>query len=481
MLSRPEDQQSLKNQVITRESTSETTTLKAAISRHIEKERVSFHIPGHKGRIRFDLSERFLSYDLTELPGLDDLSNPSGVLADLERRTAKIWGVHSSILSVSGATGALIATMIMLARRGSHVLVPRNCHRSIVNALVLTGLEPIWYEPVWEEAWGVWGPVTGNIIASALKASRQENLAGVVVVSPSYVGAISELKKIASVCHENGLPLLVDEADGAHCLLPETAELSALNCGADLVVHSLHKTIGALTQTGVAHISKGGAASFSFTPEELRTTLNLVQSSSPSYIFLSSIDERISALESGECAAELRELERLGQILRRHVKQLKHISVYEPIFGALNSGVMLGCPNIDALDELLMQQGIYSEIIVRPGLLLLLGIGSNENDVNFLLQALKEFDKSLTPNPGNAAGSPPSNRPEPIEQVLSPRQAFYMPSRVVSVAEAIGEIAVECVAPCPPGWPVTIPGQKIKASQLRGLNLPSVRVVVQPS
>jgi arginine/lysine/ornithine decarboxylase len=371
--------------------------------------------------------------------------------------------------------------MIMLARRGSHVLVPRNCHRSIVNALVLTGLEPIWYEPVWEEAWGVWGPVTGNIIASALKASRQENLAGVVVVSPSYVGAISELKKIASVCHENGLPLLVDEADGAHCLLPETAELSALNCGADLVVHSLHKTIGALTQTGVAHISKGGAASFSFTPEELRTTLNLVQSSSPSYIFLSSIDERISALESGECAAELRELERLGQILRRHVKQLKHISVYEPIFGALNSGVMLGCPNIDALDELLMQQGIYSEIIVRPGLLLLLGIGSNENDVNFLLQALKEFDKSLTPNPGNAAGSPPSNRPEPIEQVLSPRQAFYMPSRVVSVAEAIGEIAVECVAPCPPGWPVTIPGQKIKASQLRGLNLPSVRVVVQPS
>ena len=477
MLSRPKDHRSENNQVITNEFTSEQTTLNAAINSHIKKERVSLHTPGHKGRLKLEAAGGSLSCDLTELPGLDDLSHPTGVLSDLEKRAARVWGAHSSVLSVNGASAGIIAALIMLARRGSQILVPRNCHRSVVNAMILTGLEPLWFEPIWEESWGIWGPVTSEIFSRALKKHYSERLAGAVIVSPTYAGAVSELKQIALACHEYGVPLLVDEAHGAHCLLPETRERSALNWGADLVAHSLHKTVGALTQTGVVHISHEGADRFAFRQEDLRSCLNLIQSTSPSYLLLSSIDERISSVESGSCLAELEDLERLAQTLRDHIKELKGITLYEPAIASLNSDVLLGCARVQALYDFLRQRGVYAETILGSGLLLLLGVGSNEEDLTFLVQALREFDKSLSDNGGTAEGG---KRPEPIEQTLPPRQAFLMNSKVVPKTEAIGQIAAECLAPCPPGWPVLVPGQRIAAGHLGSLDVQSVKVVVQP-
>lgn len=474
MLSRPKNPRSENSQVITSEFTSEKKTLKAAISSHIERERVSFHTPGHKGRLQLESAGGSLACDLTELPGLDDLSNPTGVLKNLEKRAAAVWGAHASVLSVNGASAGLIATMVMLARRGSHILVPRNCHRSIVNALILTGLVPIWFEPVWEEAWGIWGPVTAEIVSKALGKHFSDRLAGVMIVSPTYAGAVSELKQIARVCHEYAVPFVVDEAHGAHCLLPETKERSALNYGADLVVHSLHKTIGALTQTGVVHISHEGAERFGFCAEDLRGCLNLIQSTSPSYILLSSIDERISSVESGSCLAELEELERLARTLRDHIKDIKGITLYEPAIASLNSDVLLGCERVQALYDFLRQRGVYAETILGSGLLLLLGVGSNEEDLTFLVQALREFDKSLNQKSGAAEGC---KRPEPIEQTITPRHAFLMSSKPVPKAEAIGQIAAECLAPCPPGWPVLVPGQRITAGHISSLEVQSVRVV----
>jgi lysine decarboxylase len=477
VLSRRRRHCSQKNQHITDEFTSEKSTLNAAIGRHIEKERVSFHTPGHKGRLRFEGLGDYVSLDLTELPGLDDLSNPKGVLQDLEERAAAVWGARSSILSVNGASGGLIAALITLARRGSHILVPRNCHRSIVNGLVLTGLEPLWFDPVWEEDWGIWGGVTGEIISSALRSCSSDKLAGVVIVSPTYSGAVSELRQIAQICHQFNVPLVVDEAHGAHCLLPETKERSALTWGADLVVHSLHKTIGALTQTGVIHISNEGADRFALNKEDLRASLNLLQSTSPSYVLLSSIDERISAMESGHCFAELEKLERLGQRLRQSIQQLKRIKIYEPAMAALNSDVLLGCEDVEGLYDFLKERGVYAEAILGSGLLLLLGTGSSEEDLNFLVQALNEFDQSQR-HP--AARAELNKRPEPIEQALSPRQAFNKGSKNLPAEEAIGAVAAECLAPCPPGWPILVPGQRIKASDLRGHNMPTVKVIVQP-
>lgn len=483
VLSRSEDDQSQKNQPVTNDSNDEQTTLRAAISRHVEKECVSFHTPGHKGRarlVRFEgAANRYLSCDLTELPGLDDLTQPLGVLGKLEERAAKVWGAHSSILSVNGASAGLIAALIMLARRGSQVLVPRNCHRSVLSALILTGLEPVWFDPVWEESWGIWGPVTANIVAAALEGQPKDNLAGILIVSPTYAGAVSEIRQIAAICEQQNLPLLVDEAHGAHCLLPDTIRHSALNAGADLVVHSLHKTVGALTQTGAVHISSQGASRFSFNANELRLGLNLVQSSSPSYIFLSSIDEVISTFESGHGLAELALIERLGVTLRSQVNQLAGIKIYEPEFGFSNSTALLTCLNPPALYEFLIERGIYPEALLGSGLLLLLGTGSNETDVKILVKALNEFEQSSMHN--SQAPRQSIERPKPIDQVLKPRESFFMPSRSVPWQDAVGEISAQCLAPCPPGWPVIVPGQRIEADHMRWQNPRSIRVVVRPS
>lgn len=459
------------------------TTLTAAINRHLDSELVSLHTPGHKGRPSKpgynSAIDALHHWDLTELPGLDDLSAPTGVLLDLEARAEAIWGAQSSLLSVNGASACLIAAIMTLSRRGSQILVARNCHRSVINALILSGLEPIWFEPIWEESWGLWGPATAKNLSVILKDKGNDNMAGVVVVSPTYAGAITDIKDIAAICHRHNLPLLVDEAHGAHLIANNTKANCALNSGADLVVHSLHKTLPCLTQTGILHLSKNGASQFGLNKEDLRASLNLVQSTSPSYIFLSSIDELISSLEDESGLQKLEEIERLGESLRKSIGTLKTIHLYQPDCGALNTHILIKCPNSEKLAEFLRKRGIFSECLLGSGLLLLLGVGSSERDGDLLVKALEEFEQSANGASGSKNNTQPIDRPGQIEQVLPPRRAFFMPSQSVPALEAVGQIASTCLAPCPPGWPVILPGQRIDESSLHQHKFQSIKVVIQ--
>ncbi len=143
------------------------------VAEHLAQERVSFHTPGHKGH-SWQADGAFVTdwrsqEDLTELPGLDELSNPEGVLSDLEQRAARAWGAQSTIISVNGASAGIIAAMLMLSKYGTHILLPRNCHRSVINGLTLSGLEPIWFEPVWHDDWGLWGSVDTDKLAKIIE------------------------------------------------------------------------------------------------------------------------------------------------------------------------------------------------------------------------------------------------------------------------------------------------------------------------
>ncbi len=452
-------------------------TLRAAIDHHIERERISFHTPGHKGKQIFANSEtasNYLSFDLTELPGLDDLSYPTSVLKDLEKRAALLWGAASSLLSVNGASACLIAALLTLGQRGSQIILPRNCHRSVINALVLSGLEPIWFDPIWEESWGIWGAATTKAIATLLEGRELSNLAGVLLVSPTYAGAISDVKEIASLCHRHNLPLLVDEAHGAH--LFATTEMSALHCGADLVAHSLHKTLPGLTQTGVLHLSTHGQSKFAITERQLRNALNLVQSTSPSYLFLASIDKLLSDIETGSGLSQINELQKLGKSFRQRLEKFKSIEFYAPVNGSVDSHILLKCPEPKRLADFLKKQGIFPEHLLDLGLLLLLGIGTSSEDIDYLVKALEEFEESA--KGASSTFSSPCLKPQPLEQVFTPRQAFYMPSHSLATKEAVGQIAAECLAPCPPGWPITVPGQRISSDLLRWHNFQSINVVV---
>lgn len=568
-------------------------SLNEAIKEHVAKARSSFHPPGHKGRALpyNDLGKAvdFLARDLCEsIPSLDDLYRPRGVLQELENRAARVWGAAHSLISVNGASGGIIASLIMLAKRGSTILVPRNCHTSVISGLILGGLTPVWFEPTWESDWGFWGPTTAKEIKQVLQTVDLHQLAGVLVVSPTYAGAISNIRSIAELVHGYGIPLIVDEAHGAHLLTPETQSSAAIQNGADLVVQSLHKTLSGLTQTGIVHISANGKEQFHFSKSELKRALNLVQSTSPSYLFLSSIDQLVSSLESGECIRELCRLSELTERLKEKLSKFQSVEFYQPQANVSFTHILFRCSGHlpDKVCEFLRERGIYAEVCIGKGVLLMLGLGSRISDIEslvfalqelvdpkasgsrkrpWMLQSLAQFERessyrkgapreasplaysfvsesrqdsnqrlhsfSDAENQGEAfpaaAGraasvqrtealpqnhrgglAPPLRpqddrlpqgyskgapeltdylsdteivRPARLEQELPPREASLLASHMVPKEEAVGLIAAECIAPCPPGWLITVPGVRITSEILKYSNIDFISVISQPT
>jgi arginine/lysine/ornithine decarboxylase len=417
--------------------------------------------------------------DLTELPGLDDLSNPEGVLADLERRAAHIWGARETAISVNGASAGLAAAMLALAARGSTVLVPRNAHRSVIHGLVLSGLFPVWYEPVWDDDWGFWSSVSATSAERLLERFGSE-LAGMVVVAPTYAGALSDLPAVAEHCRQAGVPLIVDEAHGAH-FVPGTAMPASAVEVADVVVHSLHKTLPALTQTGLLHVGKQST----FDAQRLRSALRLLQSSSPSYLLMASIEQALSQVEAGASSDSLLKLRDNAMSVRAAVAGMPELMLYEAAAGVDPAHILIGCQNRqpEELYEFLCERGIFPETVLGQGVLFLLGLGTSAADVRILTYALADFVKqpASEPRAGSAfAGpKPPAKRPPEFVQILSPRQAFLLPSEVIPVVNSVGRIACETVAPCPPGTPLIVAGQRVPEEILDYANLQNLRVVVE--
>lgn len=456
--------------------------LSDAIARHVGCENASFHTPGHKGRTPTRSASLLDEYpwqtDLTELPGLDDLSCPQGVLGDLEARAARIWGAAETILSVNGASAALSASILALSSRGSTVLVPRNAHRSIIHGLVLSGLFPLWYEPIWDDEWGLWSSVSAVSVERLLERCGTE-LAGLVVVSPTYAGALSDLPAIAKVCRNAGVALIADEAHGAH-FVPGTAMPPSAVGYADVVVHSLHKTLPALTQTGLLHVSEHSAIS----SDELREALRLLQSSSPSYLLMASVEQALRQIEPPFKADSLAELSRLSIEIKDFVCQHLDFTLYQPATGTDPAHILLGCAGHqpDQLYNFLCERGIFPEAILGQGVLLMLGLGSRTCDIQILTQSLADFVLQISQEPAGQSAfagpqAPARRTPEPV-QILSPRQAFLMPSEVVPVNNSVGRISAATIAPCPPGTPLIVAGQRVPEEILECANLQTLRVVV---
>jgi arginine/lysine/ornithine decarboxylase len=445
------------------EKLSESATLADAIEQHCVKEKASFHTPGHKGGTHFRCGQNLWAMDVTELPGLDELAYASGVLARVQERAAQLFGAGASFISTNGASAALMAAIAACASRGTHILVPRNVHRSAVNALVLTGLEPVWYEPVFDARWNIWGEVDAKVIAEHIQNAPSKP-AAVVVTSPTYAGAISDIAAIAQVCHSRDIALIVDEAHGAHA--PH-----AVAAGADVVVHSLHKTLSAMTQTGMAHVRQESLVE----PEDVRLALNMLQSSSPNYVLMASIESALAEVATKRNVERALEIAREAQSrLAAHGASLYTPSLHDPLH------VLLKVENFapELLFQELAKHGVYAESILGEGVLLLFGCGSTAQDIEILINALEQIRLS----------SSRGTNTEPVRslpangygiQVLSPKLAYFGTTEVIPREDAIGRIAAECVAPCPPGNPVVVPGQRITAAALDFCKLPVLRVVVE--
>lgn len=423
-------------------------------------ERASFHTPGHKGRPQaFGKSENFrfeIAFDVTELPGLDDLSQPDGVLLALENRLASLFHARRSFISVNGASACLMAALMAAASLGRRVLVPVNLHRSAVSGLALSGLEPVWFSPDWNADYGFYQQVSFATIEAAL---NQNDVGAVLVVSPTYQGAVSDIGAIASLCKKKGVLLIVDEAHGAHLLNSDLMPVSALALGADIVVHSLHKTLPGLTQTGALHIAHDSQ----FSLDHIRSLLTVVQSSSPSYPLMASIEHLVDFMSCDQGRVRLQMVAELSLQLRSAVEKLGSFDVYAQ--AAIHEPLhVLIRPRFNChLPLELQKRGIGCEAAFNQAVLFLLGLGSEARDVEILVSALAD----IASNADDSAVSVRKFEPPPIfKQQLSPAESLRMPSSVVPIEDAVDRICVECVAPCPPGAPVVVPGQLIEKQNL---------------
>ncbi|KAL4448024.1 hypothetical protein ABPG75_005243 [Micractinium tetrahymenae] len=269
-----------------------TPLLDAVLERGGRAGDVPFHVPGHKRGAStppglHQLLGGALRYDLTELDGLDVLSTPSGPIAAAQRAAAATWGADATWFLVNGTTVGIHAAVLATCGPGEALVVARNAHLSAFNAMVLAGCTPVWAQPTLDPDLGLAHAVTHWALEAAFReaAARGLRVGAALVVSPTYFGVLSDVAGLAAVCHAHGVPLLVDEAHGAHLGLHPALPPSALHAGADLAVQSTHKQLSALTQAAMLHVRGGRVPA-----QRLAHALQVLQSSSPSYLLMASLD-----------------------------------------------------------------------------------------------------------------------------------------------------------------------------------------------
>jgi arginine/lysine/ornithine decarboxylase len=269
--------------------------------------------------------------DITEIHGFDDLSNPLGILKETADLAARLYGSDNAFLLVNGSTVGILTAIGAHAKRGEKILFPKSCHRSVYNSAKLFGLEAVLFTPETDTASGIDISTEPQMIEAALDLNPDIKL--IVITSPSYEGVVSDIRSIADIAHSRGAILLVDSAHGAHLGFSDRFPMSAIQCGADIVVMSLHKTLPALTQCSLLHLCSDRT-----NIEETNRLLFTLQTSSPSYVFMSSIDYCLRLLDSDKDKL-FDNYERMLTRFYNDVKDLRKIGV----FGAKKGGFK--CPS----------------------------------------------------------------------------------------------------------------------------------------
>ncbi|MBD3883253.1 aminotransferase class I/II-fold pyridoxal phosphate-dependent enzyme [Phormidium tenue FACHB-886] len=427
----------------------------------------AFHTPGHKGgqgipsALADLLGSKVFPADLPELPELDNLFTPEGVILKAQALAAAAFGAEQTWFLANGSTCGIQAAVLATCQPGEKLILPRNVHQSAIAALILSGAVPVWLEPEVDPLWGIAHSVDPASIATAL--AQHPDAKAILLVSPTYYGVCGNVVAIAQLAHAHGIPLLVDEAHGAHFAFHADLPLSALKAGADLTVQSTHKTLSALTQAAMLHVQHQR-----IDRDRLSRALQIVQSTSPSYLLLASLDAaRQQMATQGESlmaqalalAASIR-----AQLAPLPIAVLSSSRSPSPGFFALDplrlTLSITGLSGFQADERLHQEFGVTCELPGLHHLTFILTHGNTPEEADRLVISLEKL--SRTP-PAFSSSLPPADCLTPPARVpsLSPRQAFFAAHATVPVQEAIAQPSAELICPYPPGIPVLIPGEII--------------------
>lgn len=431
-----------------------------AYLRALEGDRAPFTIPGHKGRT--ELAGAVVAGDVPLYGGLDTPKLALGVLAEAERRAARLWGADVARFSVGGSTHGNQALALAVGRPGDRVVVARTLHRSLLLGLVLAGLEPVWVRPDVDRATGLPLGVPLEAVEAALAATP--GACAVFVGDPSYVGSSSDLAGLARAAHSRDIPLVVDAAWGAHFGFHPALPHHAISQGADAVVTSAHKMLPAYSGSSIVL-----ARTERLDPGRLDRAFEATHTTSPAGSILASADAARAVLELHGERLLGRAIE-LVAMARRRLARVEGLVVAEPPGGDPLRLVLLlaetGASGID-VDRDLVAAGLPVEMTDRDTVAPIVTMADDEANVGRLLAALEDSIE-------RHRGSPRKVMPaaawsvEPLV-VLPPRDAFFAPRERVAIDAAVGRTSVELVAPYPPGIPVLSPGEEVTAEALDAL------------
>lgn len=446
-----------------------------ALRKYARSNHAAFYTPGHKrGQgISPQLIDCFGSevfkFDLPELPEIGSLFSSQGVIQSAQECAAAAFGADYTYFLVNGSTCGIVAAILATCGVGDKIILPRNVHQSAIAGLILSGATPIFVNPEYDPVLDIAHSITLEGIESALK--QHSDVKAVMMVYPTYFGVCGDVKAIAHLTHKYNIPLLVDEAHGAHFAFHPDFPIPALKAGADLSIQSTHKTLGALTQASMLHVQGNR-----INRDRLTKSLELVQSSSPSSLLLASLDAARQQMAVNDKQLMSRTLQS-AESARNQISQISGLSVLEltiatPGFVALDQTRLtvnvsgLGITGF-AADEILVDYGVIAELPSLQNLTFIISLGNTDADIEQLVQALKIATKhkqilameSAKPVTGRACAIVPFNHESKL--ALTPRQAFYAIAETLPIEQTCDSICAELVCPYPPGIPVLIPGEVV--------------------
>lgn len=429
--------------------------------------KLAFHMPGHKFGTIADLNKLNLSsLDNTEAIGMDNLYEASGIIKQAMNLMADFYGAKETIFLTNGSTAGILTSILSTCKEGDKLIVARNAHHSVWSGLVLAGVTPIYINPVYLEEEDILGEVTPKTIEEAL--IQYPDAKGVLIVSPTYEGVVSDIGAISKVVHKHDKLLIVDEAHGAHFILGNSFPISSTRKGADLVINSMHKTLPALTQSGLLHICSNRVKY-----EKVIEALRMIQTSSPSYIMMGLMDYiRCYILEHHALIKRqyIDELVLMRARLKINLQTLRLIEKEPQFYDRSKLVISTYYANMNGYqlaDILNKHFNIVVEAALDNYIILMTTMADQKLTLSRLEHALQVIDSNVER----------VNRKERINLFItqsmslgtSPRKIFYSKKQWLEISECQGKRATKNIMLYPPGIPLVCIGEEIQEKHIRTL------------
>ena len=435
-------------------------------------------MPGHKRNPDTVNTDLPFDRDITEIDGFDNLHHPEGILKKAQETAASVYDTKECYYSVNGSTAALLAAVSATVPRNGQILVARNCHKAVYHALYLRNLIPTYVYPQMDPKWWINGGISSDKVERAL--AENPEIKAVLLTSPTYDGVVSDIEKIAEIVHRYEIPLIVDEAHGAHFHFSNYFPTSATELGADLVIQSFHKTLPSMTQTAVLHNCSDRVDS-----RLIRRFMGIYQSSSPSYILMASMDACMEKMSS-DGNEMFREFTKILEKARRRLSECKYIRLVSPEIGTagvfdydrsklLFSTRYASMTGSELAQILLEKYHIQVEMETEHYVLALAAVGDSGEGFERLCQAIEEInqEEAQKKKEKRETEEPKAGRTAytSLSQFMSITEAMESESEIRKLEESVGRISAEFGYLYPPGIPLIVPGEQITGQFIRNMRI----------